>query len=103
MFCCHEEDWPWVLRKTPAITTCYTIRGRLGSDGATGQTFEATRLDDGEKFAVKQINKTKYKELGFDYAGLRNKVAMMTRANGHRNTIQFKEVFEDKEHVYIVM
>lgn len=60
---------------------------------------EATRRSDGEKFAVKIVNKGVIKD---DIKLLKREIDIMKKVS-HPNILHLYEIFEDDEHVYIVM
>lgn len=60
---------------------------------------EATRRSDGEKFAVKIVDKAVIKD---DIKLLKREIDIMKKVQ-HSNILHLYEIFEDEQHVYIVM
>ena len=60
---------------------------------------EATRKEDGEKFAVKIVEKNVIKD---DIKLLKREIDIMKKVD-HPNILKLFEIFEDEQHVYIVM
>lgn len=61
--------------------------------------MEATRKEDGEKFAIKIVEKNVIKE---DIKLLKREIDIMKKVD-HPNILKLYEIFEDEQHVYIVM
>lgn len=79
----------------------YTFGKELGR-GEFGITHECTDNESGEKFACKTISKLKLKT-EIDVEDVRREVEIMRKLPKHPNIVKYKEVFEDKEAVYLVM
>jgi len=83
---------------TAQITDSYVIGDELGQGGFS-VVRECTSKVDGEKYAVKIIEKNALKE---DIKLLRREIEIMKKVN-HKNILKLHEIFEDNEKVYIVM
>jgi len=60
--------------------------------------YEATRIKDGEKYAVKKVDK----KLIDNMEQLKREINIMTKID-HKNVLKLYDIFEDDTHVYIVM
>jgi len=80
------------------ITETYIIGDELGTGGFS-VVKECTSKADGEKYAVKIIEKNALKE---DIKLLKREIDIMKKVS-HKNILQLHEIFEDNERVYIVM
>jgi len=76
----------------------YIIGDEIGRGGFS-VVCEATRKDDGEKYAVKIVEKTLIQE---DIKLLKREIEIMKKVD-HVNILKLIEIFEDDENVYIVM
>jgi serine/threonine protein kinase len=76
----------------------YDVGDEIGRGGFS-VVCEATRKEDGNKFAVKIVEKTLIQE---DIKLLKREIEIMKKVN-HVNILKLIEIFEDDEHVYIVM
>ncbi|GMI70465.1 calcium-dependent protein kinase 24 [Hibiscus trionum] len=70
-----------------------------GEFGITHQCFD---LETGEAFACKRISKAKLRT-EVDVEDVRREVEIMRHLPKHPNIVAFREAFEDKEAVYLVM
>ena len=108
---CTEKDSLFVCRRTPNINKYYELGSLLGSPGQYGICKEAINIDQQsksfkKKFAVKIINKRKYNDRKLTYnlfCELRAETQLLSAAHEHPNIITYHQVFEDVEHLYIVM
>lgn len=78
---------------------------RLGKElgrGEFGITHQCFNIETGETFACKIISKSKLKT-EIDIDDVRREVEIMRHLPGHPNMVTFKEAFEDKEKIYLVM
>eukprot|EP01126_Amoeba_proteus_P042849 TRINITY_DN466_c0_g1_i2.p1 TRINITY_DN466_c0_g1~~TRINITY_DN466_c0_g1_i2.p1 ORF type:complete len:182 (+),score=14.18 TRINITY_DN466_c0_g1_i2:110-655(+) len=80
------------------ITHKYIIGDQLGTGGFS-IVKEATSKDDGEKYAVKIIDKSIIKE---DIKLLKREIGIMQQAD-HKNILKLHEIYEDETSIYIVM
>lgn len=80
------------------ITDKYILGDELGTGGFS-VVKEATSKADGEKYAVKIIEKSVIKE---DIKLLKREIEIMKKVD-HKNILKLHEIFEDDEKVYIVM
>eukprot|EP01083_Nonionella_stella_P168696 570315_1 len=87
------------------IKKFYKLGKKLGQPGQFGYAVECVKIDTKEKFAIKVINKSKFKLLTQRRAffeQLREEISIMQKLE-HANIISFFDVFEDEPNVYIVM
>lgn len=70
-----------------------------GEFGVTYQCFDKTT---GESFACKKIPKVKLKS-AIDMEDVKREVEIMRHLPHHPNIVRYKEVYEDKEAIYLVM
>ncbi|CAI5465947.1 unnamed protein product [Closterium sp. Yama58-4] len=76
--------------------------GRELGHGQFGTTYESIQLATGERVAAKAIEKKQMK-LPIAVEDVRREVAIMKLLSGHPNVVQFIDVFEDTDFVYICM
>ncbi|PIA58366.1 hypothetical protein AQUCO_00500352v1 [Aquilegia coerulea] len=79
----------------------YSI-GKLLGHGQFGYTFVATDKINGDRVAVKRIEKNKM-ILPIAVEDVKREVKILRALTGHENVVQFHNAFEDSEYVYIVM
>ncbi|KAM7520088.1 hypothetical protein LguiB_019050 [Lonicera macranthoides] len=79
----------------------YTI-GKLLGHGQFGYTYVATDKKNGDRVAVKKIDKNKM-ILPIAVEDVRREVKILEALSGHENVVQFYNAFEDESNVYIVM
>ncbi|KAI9164876.1 hypothetical protein LWI28_003810 [Acer negundo] len=79
----------------------YTI-GKLLGHGQFGYTYVATDKDNGDRVAVKKIEKNKM-ILPIAVEDVKREVKILQALAGHENVVQFYNAFEDDSYVYIVM
>ncbi|CAK9157009.1 unnamed protein product [Ilex paraguariensis] len=79
----------------------YTI-GKLLGHGQFGYTYVATDKFNGDRVAVKKIEKNKM-VLPIAVEDVKREVKILQALNGHENVVQFCNAFEDDSYVYIVM
>ncbi|XP_058098847.1 calcium-dependent protein kinase 28-like [Magnolia sinica] len=79
----------------------YTI-GKLLGHGQFGYTFVATSKENGDRVAVKRIDKNKM-VLPIAVEDVKREVKILQALTGHENVVQFHNAFEDDSYVYIVM
>jgi len=77
----------------------YELGQKLGK-GTFGSVTEATRINDGTKWAIKAINKERAGSAHVKL--LEHEVKIMKKVN-HKNIIHLEEVFESAEKMYLVM
>ena len=98
----NSDDWVNRLElaaKTRHIEDFYLIKDRIGS-GKFSDVYSAVELQTDFHWAVKIIEKKRLNESERDM--LRSEVAIMKLLN-HPNVVEMKEVFEDKQKMYVVM
>ncbi|XWS42169.1 hypothetical protein CRYUN_Cryun17cG0145100 [Craigia yunnanensis] len=79
----------------------YTI-GKLLGHGQFGYTYVATDKENGDRVAVKKIEKNKM-VLPIAVEDVKREVNILEALQGHENVVQFYNAFEDDTYVYIVM
>ncbi|KAK8710445.1 hypothetical protein V6N13_145768 [Hibiscus sabdariffa] len=79
----------------------YTI-GKLLGHGQFGYTYVATDKANGDRVAVKKIEKNKM-VLPVAVEDVKREVKILEALKGHENVVQFYNAFEDDSYVYIVM
>lgn len=79
----------------------YRIGKELGR-GEFGITHQCFNLETGETFACKMISKSKLRT-EIDIEDVRREVEIMRHLPEHPNIVTFKEAYEDKENIYLVM
>ncbi|CAL5369088.1 unnamed protein product [Camellia sinensis] len=79
----------------------YSI-GKLLGHGQFGYTYVATDKSNGDRVAVKRIEKNKM-VLPIAVEDVKREVKILQALTGHENVVQFYNAFEDDSYVYIVM
>uniref|UniRef100_A0A5B6ZR43 non-specific serine/threonine protein kinase n=1 Tax=Davidia involucrata TaxID=16924 RepID=A0A5B6ZR43_DAVIN len=79
----------------------YTI-GKLLGHGQFGYTYVATDMFNGDRVAVKKIEKKKM-VLPIAVEDVKREVKIFQALAGHENVVHFYNAFEDNSYVYIVM
>ncbi|KAE8707128.1 Calcium-dependent protein kinase 16 [Hibiscus syriacus] len=79
----------------------YTI-GKLLGHGQFGYTYVAIDKENGDRVAVKKIDKNKM-ILPIAVEDVKREVKILEALKGHENMVQFYNAFEDDSYVYIVM
>ncbi|KAH9606868.1 hypothetical protein KSS87_019702 [Heliosperma pusillum] len=79
----------------------YKFGKELGR-GEFGVTYQCTEIKTGESYACKTISKSKLRT-EVDIEDVKREVAIMRHLPEHANIVAFKEAYEDKEAVYLVM
>ncbi|XAR73776.1 Non-specific serine/threonine protein kinase [Bertholletia excelsa] len=79
----------------------YTI-GKLLGHGQFGFTYVATDKSNGDRVAVKKIDKNKM-VLPIAVEDVKREVKILKALAGHENVVHFYNAFEDDSYVYIVM
>ncbi|KAH7519925.1 calcium-dependent protein kinase 28 isoform X1 [Ziziphus jujuba] len=79
----------------------YTI-GKLLGHGQFGYTYVATDKANGDRVAVKRIEKNKM-ILPIAVEDVKREVKILQQLTGHENVVHFHNAFEDDYYVYIVM
>jgi len=87
-----------IVNSISNILESYIIGDELGTGGFS-VVKECTAKSDGEKYAVKIIEKAALKE---DIKLLKREIEIMKKVS-HKNILKLEEIFEDNEKVYIVM
>ncbi|KAK8946987.1 Calcium-dependent protein kinase 28 [Platanthera zijinensis] len=78
------------------------VVGKLLGHGQFGYTFVAVDRVNGERVAVKRIEKAKM-ILPIAVEDVKREVKILQALKGHENVVHFYNAFEDDNHVYIVM
>ncbi|GJP39207.1 hypothetical protein CLOM_g23600 [Closterium sp. NIES-68] len=73
---------------------------RVIGEGQFGRVWRCVHLTSGNRFACKQIRKSRLSE--HDFESLKGEVASMERLRGHRHVLQLLALFEDEKTVYMV-
>ncbi|KAE8662884.1 Calcium-dependent protein kinase 16 [Hibiscus syriacus] len=81
--------------------THYTI-GKLLGHGQFGYTYVAVDKENGDRVAVKKIDKEKM-VLPIAVEDVKREVKILKALKGHENVVQFYDAFEDASYVYIAM
>ncbi|CAH1413657.1 unnamed protein product [Lactuca virosa] len=76
--------------------------GKLLGHGQFGYTYVAVDKANGDRVAVKKIDKNKM-VLPIAVEDVRREVRILRALSGHENVVQFHNAFEDDSFVYIVM
>eukprot|EP01084_Bolivina_argentea_P153810 268164_1 len=103
---CTEKGSPWILRHTPSIHDYFNIFEVVGSPGAYGIVHRGINKETGEEFAIKHINKRRYKNKRSQkiyFNDLRSEVYLMHQASEHPHIINVYHVFEDIDTLYLVL
>lgn len=79
----------------------YKFGKELGR-GEFGVTYQCMELETGENYACKTISKSKLRT-DIDIDDVRREVEIMRHLPKHSNIVTFKEAYEDKDAVYLVM
>ncbi|KAG6385885.1 hypothetical protein SASPL_154768 [Salvia splendens] len=79
----------------------YTI-GKLLGHGQFGYTYVAVDNRNGDRVAVKRIEKNKM-VLPIAVEDVKREVEILKALDGHENVVQFHNAFDDDSYVYIVM
>ncbi|KAJ0971007.1 hypothetical protein J5N97_018966 [Dioscorea zingiberensis] len=79
----------------------YSI-GKLLGHGQFGYTYVATDKANGDRVAVKRIEKSKM-VLPIAVEDVKREVKILKALKGHENVVHFHNAFEDDNYVYIVM
>ncbi|KAJ9561895.1 hypothetical protein OSB04_007055 [Centaurea solstitialis] len=79
----------------------YSI-GKLLGHGQFGYTYVATDKTNGDRVAVKKIDKNKM-ILPIAVEDVKREVRILKALSGHENVVQFHNAFEDDSYVYIAM
>ncbi|XP_019182771.1 PREDICTED: calcium-dependent protein kinase 28-like [Ipomoea nil] len=79
----------------------YTL-GKLLGHGQFGYTYVGTDKSNGDRVAVKRIEKSKML-LPIAVEDVRREVKILKALAGHENVVQFHNAFDDENYVYIVM
>nr|VDD37522.1 unnamed protein product [Brassica oleracea] len=79
----------------------YTI-GKLLGHGQFGYTYVAIDKANGDRVAVKRLDKSKM-VLPIAVEDVKREVEILKALSGHENVVQFYNAFDDDDYVYIVM
>ena len=103
---CTAEHSSWVLRRTPPIDEHFAISSVLGNPGQYGVVKTAVCLSDKQKFAVKILNKNRFKDSKIKrsfFEDIRTEVYLLSATADHPHIIECCSVFEDVDNVYLIM
>ena len=104
MWCGNEQernDWVGKLvqvAKTRKVEEYYEFKEKIGT-GKFSDVYTAVELNTNLQWAVKVVEKKRLNEQEKEM--MRSEVAIMRLLN-HNNVVQMKEVFEDKQKMYLV-
>ncbi|TXG72855.1 hypothetical protein EZV62_001434 [Acer yangbiense] len=84
-----------------SIFDTYRVGKELGR-GEFGITHQCIHIESGETYACKKIAKQKLRT-EIDVEDVRREVEIMRRLPKHPNIVSYKEAYEDKEAIYLVM
>ncbi|KAI9195397.1 hypothetical protein LWI28_014472 [Acer negundo] len=84
-----------------SIFDMYRVGKELGR-GEFGITHQCFHIESGETYACKMIAKQKLRT-EIDVEDVRREVEIMRRLPKHPNIVSYKEAYEDKEAIYLVM
>ncbi|CAI9271480.1 unnamed protein product [Lactuca saligna] len=100
---CTNLRRPHVIRESSGnnIFRWYRFGGELGR-GEFGVTYECQDKVSGEKVACKKISKSRLRT-EVDIEDVRREVEIMRHLPPHPNIVRYRDVFEDKEAIYLVM
>jgi len=96
-----RDDWVWRLKqvcKSRTITDFYILNDRIGS-GRYSNVFSSTEIATGYTWAIKAIDKSRLDDNEREM--LRSEIAIMRVLNSPF-VVQMKELFEEKDHLYLV-
>nr|VDD28764.1 unnamed protein product [Brassica oleracea] len=79
----------------------YSI-GKLLGHGQFGYTYVAIHKSNGDRVAVKRLDKSKM-VLPVAVEDVKREVQILKALSGHENVVQFYNAFDDDDYVYIVM
>ncbi|GJY14747.1 calcium-dependent protein kinase 24-like protein [Tanacetum coccineum] len=79
----------------------YKLGKELGR-GEFGVTYECQDITTGEKIACKKISKSKLRA-EIDVEDVRREVEIMRNMPEHPNIVSYKDVYEDKDAIYLLM
>jgi len=79
----------------------YEFGKELGR-GEFGITYQCSDIENGDRVACKKISKSKLRT-EIDIEDVRREVEIMRHLPKHPNIVRYKEVFEDKDAIYLVM
>lgn len=98
----EREEWRQRLvqaAKTRKVEEYYEFKEKLGT-GKFSEVYMAVEMSSNLQWAVKVVEKKRLSEQEREM--LRSEVAIMRLLN-HNNVVQMKEVFEDKQKMYLIM
>jgi serine/threonine protein kinase/Ca2+-binding EF-hand superfamily protein len=96
-----REDWVWRLKlvcKSRTFSDFYLLNDRIGT-GRYSNVFSSTEIATGYTWAIKVIDKTRLDDNEREM--LRSEIAIMRVLNSPY-VVQMKELFEEKDHLYLV-
>lgn len=87
--------------ETPNILDFFNFGDELGT-GYSGVVKACTDVKQGNKFACKSIKKDNLDDEG-DFEDVRLEISVMQRLKSHKHIVTLKNVFEDNNHVHLIM
>jgi calcium-dependent protein kinase len=97
----HAKSQQWIIKATPDIRTEYDF-GKVLGKGQFGTTRLAISKHSGDKFACKSISKRKLINKD-DIEDVKREVQIMYHLAGHPNVVKLIGVYEDRQHIHLVM
>ena len=88
-------------KKTPDLQEHYNVGSLLGT-GQFATTRVATNRQTGQKLACKSISKAKLPTPSH-VADVGREIQIMQHLSGHPNVVTFHGVYEDRQHIHIIM
>mmetsp|Transcript_66880 Transcript_66880/g.116344 ORF Transcript_66880/g.116344 Transcript_66880/m.116344 type:complete len:486 (-) Transcript_66880:272-1729(-) len=86
--------------KSMSLSSEFTLQEKVVGTGACGQVHVALRQRDGRKFAVKTYRRAYMSERQLEH--LKNEISIHLSLH-HPNIVHLENVFEDDEHVHLVL
>lgn len=101
----HRANDDWIVQGEGAkrnIEDYYTLGKQIGQPGHFGCAYLCKRKADGADFACKVISKQKFAKNAAGIDQLRREIDILKTVK-HPNIIEFVDVFESRQQLYIVM
>eukprot|EP01083_Nonionella_stella_P220321 788394_1 len=99
----------WEATKSRLFTNDYKVVQQIGAGGSSGKVYQCNHQISKNKFAVKVISKAKLYHTNVTehtkqemIKHMKNEINILKKLN-HKYLINYKEYYEDKNSVYIVM
>jgi len=97
----------WVGKPKMGFEKAYEKGAQLGNAGQYGVTHRCTKMENGQTYAVKFLNKNRFYRIEPKFRqrymeSMSNEIAILQQVK-HKNIIRLHEVWEDKTTLYLVM